>query len=107
MGRCTIEAMTQRLETQQWVPYPVELVFAFFANPSNLPHLMPRNLETRIEDARIEPPPPRPVAVEAARRFLSVAAGGGSEILISFYPIPGVPGRVRWMAHIPGVEWHN
>jgi hypothetical protein len=35
--------MTQHLETQQWVPYPVELVFAFFANPANLPHLMPRS----------------------------------------------------------------
>ena len=27
--------MTQRFESRQWVPFPVELVFAFFANPSN------------------------------------------------------------------------
>ena len=99
--------MTQRFETNQWVPYPVELVFAFFANPSNLPHLMPRNLETRIEDARIEPPPPRPVATEASRRFLSVAAGVGSEILISFYPIPWVPRRVSWLACITEFEWNS
>lgn len=43
--------MAQRFETRQWVPFPVELVFAFFANPSNLPHLMPPRLKTRIEDA--------------------------------------------------------
>ncbi|HEV2487953.1 MAG TPA: cyclase [Terracidiphilus sp.] len=99
--------MTQRFETQQWVPYPVELVFAFFANPSNLPHLMPRNLETQIEDARIVPPPARPVVADASRRFLSVAAGVGSEILISFYPIPWVPRRVSWLACITEFEWNS
>jgi ligand-binding SRPBCC domain-containing protein len=105
--RDTIEGMMQRLETQQWVPYPVELVFAFFANPSNLPHLMPRSLETRIEDVRIVPPPPRPVVADASRRLLSVAAGVGSEILISFYPIPWVPRRVSWLACITEFEWNS
>jgi ligand-binding SRPBCC domain-containing protein len=99
--------MSERFEAEQWVPYPVELVFAFFANPANLPHLMPRKLETRIEDARIEPPPPRPVAQDASRRFLSVAAGVGSEILISFYPIPWVPRRVSWMARITEFAWNS
>jgi len=102
-----IKAMTQRFETSQWVPYPVELVFAFFANPSNLPHLMPKKLETKLEDARVEPPPPRPVAQDPARRFLSVAAGVGSEILISFLPIPWVPKRVSWMARITEFEWNS
>ena len=97
----------QRFQTRQWVPYPVELVFAFFANPANLPHLMPPKLEARIEDARILPPPPRPVAQDAARRFLSVAAGVGSEILISFYPIPWVPRRVSWLASITEFEWNS
>jgi ligand-binding SRPBCC domain-containing protein len=91
----------------QWVPFPVEMVFAFFANPSNLPHLMPRKLETRIEDARILPPAPRPVAPDPARRFQSVAAGVGSEILISFYPIPWVPRRVSWLACITEFEWNS
>ena len=107
----TIEAMTengiQRFETEQWVPYPVELVFAFFANPANLPHLMPRKFETRIEDARIEPPPPRPVAANESRRYKSVAAGVGSEILISFYPIPWVPRRVSWLARITEFKWNS
>lgn len=101
------ESAPQRFETEQWVPFPVELVFAFFANPANLPHLMPRQFETRIEDARIEPPPPRPVAADESRRFKSVAAGVGSEMLVSFYPIPWVPRRVSWLACITEFEWNS
>ena len=103
----TIESMASHFETRQWVPYPVELVFAFFANPSNLPHLMPPVLETRVEDVRIVPPPPRPVAQEPARRFLSVAAGAGSEILISFYPFRYLPKRVSWLVRITEFEWNR
>jgi len=99
--------MMQRFETSDWVPFPVELVFAFFANPTNLPHLMPAKLETRIEDARIQPPPPRPVHPDPARRFKSVAAGTGSEILISFIPIPWAPRRVSWMVRITEFEWNS
>jgi ligand-binding SRPBCC domain-containing protein len=99
--------MTQRFETSQWVPFPVELVFAFFTNPTNLPYLMPLSLRTRIEDARIQAPPPRPLAADPARRFKSVAAGVGSEILISFYPIPWVPRRVSWLAAITEFQWNS
>jgi ligand-binding SRPBCC domain-containing protein len=99
--------MMQRFETSQWVPYPVELVFAFLANPANLPHLMPRKLATRIEDARIQPPPPRPLHADPARRFRSIAAGQGSELLISFFPIPWVPKRVSWMARITEFVWNS
>ena len=99
--------MAERFETEQWVPYAVELVFAFFASPQNLPHLMPPRLETHIEDARIQPPPPRPVSDDPARRFKSVAAGVGSEILISFFPIPWAPKRVSWMARIVEFEWNR
>lgn len=99
--------MSHSFQTEQWVPYPVELVFAFFANPSNLPHLMPPHLQARVEDIRIEPPPVRPVAQDPARRFLSVAAGVHSEILISFLPIRWVPRRVSWMARITEFEWNS
>jgi ligand-binding SRPBCC domain-containing protein len=99
--------MVQRFETRQWLPFPVELVFAFFANPANLPHLMPPRLKTRIEDARLKPPPPRPVAADPVRRFLSVAAGVDSEILISFIPIRWLPKRVSWTARITEFEWNS
>jgi ligand-binding SRPBCC domain-containing protein len=98
--------MAQRFETRQWVPYPVELVFAFFANPQNLPHLMPKRLEVRVEDVRLEPPPARPVAQDPTRRFLSIAAGTGSEILISFRPLRFGP-RASWLAHVIEFKWNS
>lgn len=99
--------MPQQFQTEQWIPYSVELVFSFFANPGNLPHLMPRALQTRIEDARLQPPPPRPVSADASRRYKSIAAGAGSEILISFFPVPWVPRRVSWMARITEFVWNS
>ncbi len=99
--------MQQRFATSQWVPFPVELVFAFFANPTNLPYLTPFRLRMRIEDARVVPAQVRPVAADQERRFKSVAAGVGSEILISFYPIPWVPKRLSWMARITEFEWNS
>ncbi len=99
--------MSLRFETSQWVEFPVELVFAFFANPQNLPHLMPPGLKTRVEDLRVEAPPPRPVAADPARRFKSVAAGVGSEILISFCPLPLLPQRVSWLARITEFAWNS
>ena len=99
--------MTQHFAQRQWVPFPVELVFAFFANPANLPRLMPPSLQTRIEDARILPPPPRPEHPDPARRFNSVAAGVGSEILISFLPISWIPRRVSWTARITAFAWNS
>jgi ligand-binding SRPBCC domain-containing protein len=98
--------MRQRFETSQWVPFPVELVFAFFANPSNLPHVMPPGLKVRLEDARIQPPAARPMAADPARRFRSVAAGVGSEILISFSLLPVLP-RASSLHVINEFEWNS
>lgn len=99
--------MKQRFETAQWVPFPVELVFAFFANPHNLPHMMPPKLEARVEDVRLQPAPPRPLAPDPARRFKSMAAGVGTEVLISFYPIKLFPRRVSWTARIAEFAWNS
>ncbi len=99
--------MTRQFEVSDWVPFPVELVFAFFANPTNLPHLMPPEVQARVEDVRLQPPPPRPPARDPARRFKSVAAGTGSEILISFYPVKWLPQRVSWTARIVEFEWNS
>ena len=100
--------MTQRFETSQWVPYPVELVFAFFSNPANLPHLMPPELKTQIEDARLTPPPPRPLHPDPSRRFTGVAAAGvGSEILITFCPLRWVPRRIGFTARITEFVWNS
>lgn len=106
-GGDTIEPMALHFETRDWVPFPVELVFAFFANPSNLPHLMPPAQQARIEDVRMVPPPPRPVAADPARRFRSVAAGVGTEIIISFRPLAWLSQRVGWTARIVEFEWNS
>jgi ligand-binding SRPBCC domain-containing protein len=98
--------MPSRFETREWVPFPEELVFAFFANPSNLPHLMPPAMEVRIEDARLQAPPARPVAADPSRRFRSVAAGVGSEILVSFRLLKGLP-RASWLTRITEFEWNS
>jgi ligand-binding SRPBCC domain-containing protein len=96
--------MIQSFETRQWVAFPVELVFAFFANPHNLSHLMPPTLKARVEDVRIKPAPTRPVAPDPARRFQSLAAGVGTEILVSFKPMIWGP-RLSAMHRIAEFAW--
>ena len=79
-------------QTDQWVPYPIDAVFAFFADPENLPALMPEWQKPRIEQALIVAPP------RAAAN--SRMAGDGSRITLSFRPVPWLPFRVRWEAEI-------
>jgi ligand-binding SRPBCC domain-containing protein len=78
----------QRFQSEQWIPWPLEEVFAFFAQPGNLPLLMPPELDTRVE---------RLALVAALEGF---EAGAGSEIEISFQPVPFLLLRVRWTARI-------
>ena len=99
--------MPQTFNTSQWVPFPVELVFAFFANPGNLLHLMPKWQQARIESSRIIAPPLRPLAVDPALRYQSPAAGSGSEMVISFRPIPKISFRIGWVARITEFEWNS
>lgn len=99
--------MPHTLQTSQWVPFPVELVFAFFANPGNLPHLMPKWQQARIESSRFVTPPPRPVALDPALRFQSPAAGSGSEMVISFRAVPGIGLRIGWLARITEFVWNS
>lgn len=99
--------MMHRFEARQWVPFPVELVFAFFADPSNLLHMLPAHLKARIEDMRVLPPPERPMAKDPALRFRSLAAGVGTEILLSFRLLPPLPFRERWVARIAEFEWYS
>jgi ligand-binding SRPBCC domain-containing protein len=90
--------------SEQWLPYPVDLVFAFFANPENLPRLMPPWQKARIEEASFAPPPPRPASAHPLR---SIAAGPGTRITISFRPIPYSPFRIPWEAEIDEFVWNS
>jgi len=94
-----------RFETRQWVPYPVEFVFAFFADPRNLPRLMSEALGTRIEELRLMPPQTEAVGTQLLAD--RVASGKGSEIWISFRPAPFLPVRLHWLARITEFDWNN
>ena len=71
--------MPHHLEFEQWVPFPVERVFAFFANPENLPRIMPAASGTKILALKRVAPPSAPAGAAAVS-----AAGVGSTIVTSF-----------------------
>ena len=95
--------MHHTFTAEQWLPFPVEQVFAFFANPENLPRLMPSWQKARIEEASFAPPPPRPPGL----RIGGVAAGAGTRMTISFRPFPLSPIRVPWDAEIDEFVWNE
>jgi ligand-binding SRPBCC domain-containing protein len=94
--------MRHSFQTAQWVPYPIATVFAFFADPANLPRLMPAWQKAHIEKMTIIAPP-------AGTRPISSAttAGAGSAITIRFRPFPLSPVLMRWNASIVDFEWDN
>jgi ligand-binding SRPBCC domain-containing protein len=96
-----LNIMRHTQQAEQWLPHPVPLIFAFFANPANLPCLMPAWQKARIEEAAIVPPP-RPTDAPKV-----IAAGPGSRITLSFRPIPYSPIRVPWEAEITEFTWND
>ena len=95
--------MRHTLELEQWVPYGLSQVFDFFADPQNLPPLMPRWQAARIDRATIVAPP----APGARRGGTGSPAGEGSRLLISFRPVPLSPVRMRWDARIAEFAWDD
>jgi ligand-binding SRPBCC domain-containing protein len=90
--------MRHNFRTEQWVPYSRDVVFAFFADPANLPPLMPRWQRARVERAHyVAPPVPHG----------GTLAGKGSFITISFRPIPFFPLRLEWDAYIAEFQWNE
>ena len=49
--------MRYRFTAEQNIPYPLETAFAFFADPANLPRLMPSWQDARIDTATFVAPP--------------------------------------------------
>jgi ligand-binding SRPBCC domain-containing protein len=96
--------MRSHFDAEQFLPHPVELVFAFFANPENLPRLMPSWQKARIEQAHIAPPPPLPASLP---RPLGTVAGNGTRLTISFRALPLLPIRFPWDALIEDFRWNQ
>ncbi len=97
--------MRHVFQAEQWLPYPVDTVFLFFANPENLPRLMPPWQKARIEEATFAPPPPHPLGT--APPAGGIVAGQGTCITISFRPFPLSPVRVPWDAEITEFKWNE
>ena len=95
--------MRYRFRTGQWLPHSVEFVFAFFANPSNLPKLQPPWQATRLEEIELRPPR----HTSKANPYAAVAAGTGTRVTISFRPAPLAPVRVSWVAEIEDFHWNE
>jgi ligand-binding SRPBCC domain-containing protein len=98
--------MRHTYHSEQWLPYPVEQVFAFFANPENLPHLMPSWQKARIEEAIFAPPQTAPQTVASPSRKATVA-GIGTRLTLSFRPFPYSPIRLPWEAEITEFIWND
>lgn len=86
--------MLHHLEFEQWVPFPLERVFAFFSNPENLPRIMPAASATKL------------VTVHRASAG-GKAAGVGSTIVTSFRVFPFLPIRAQWVARITEFETNH
>jgi ligand-binding SRPBCC domain-containing protein len=94
--------MRHGFEAEQWLPFPVPVVFAFFANPQNLPPLMPAWQQARIEELRLVAPPKPPEGSPA-----KLGTGVGTTLIISFRLLPKLPIRMNWHAMIPEFEWND
>lgn len=90
--------MPHHIQFEQWVPFPIERVFAFFSNPENLPRIMPAASETKLILLNRMPPP----GIEANK-----AAGVGSTIVTSFRVFPFLPIRAQWVARIVEFGWNH
>lgn len=97
--------MHLHFEAQQTLHFPVELVFAFFANPENLPRLMPPWQKARIEEASFAPPPRPPVTANPPR--FGVVAGNGTRLRMTFRPVRFLPIRFPWEATIEDFRWYQ
>ncbi len=98
--------MTHQVQFEQWVPAAIERVFLFFANPGNLPRIMPPETGTELVGLKLRPPPRAP-AVRASITDRDPLAGVGSEIVTSFRIISFLPFRTQWIALITEFDWNH
>ncbi len=94
--------MRYRFNAEQNIPYPLETVFAFFADPANLPRLMPVWQDARIDTATFVAPPSPPRAFPGSDR---IHAGTGSSMTLTIRPVPFSPVRLPWVAVIEDFRW--
>ena len=101
--RSVLGEMRHRFRTTQWLPYTVESVFAFFANPANLPKLHPDWQQARIDEIELYPASRN----GSASPEPTIAAGRGTRVTLSFRPTPLSPVRLSWVALIEDFHWND
>ena len=99
--------MRYLFHSEQWLPQPIERIFAFFANPENLPRIMPKSQGVRIEEASFAPPPPRPNVPGVSPRLGGVIAGPGTHITLGYRPFPYAFFRLPWELEVTEFEWNS
>jgi ligand-binding SRPBCC domain-containing protein len=93
--------LSQHIQFEQWVPVKINKVFLFFADPQNLPRIMPPLTETKLVDVKLVAPP------DAVGRKREGLAGVGSEIVTSFRLFRFPPIHSKWTARITEFEWDH
>ncbi|MFI5116016.1 MAG: SRPBCC family protein [Terriglobales bacterium] len=89
--------MSQRLEAEHWIAAPLPRVFAFFADPRNLPRILPASQGARLLKLNlVRPRFPTGETPPGAEQM----AGVGTEIIFKFRAIPYVPLHEKWTALI-------
>jgi len=78
-------------------------VFAFFANPANLPKLHPDWQQTRIDEIELRPANRNGNGPTEA----TIAAGRGTRMTLSFRPTRLSPVRVSWVALVEDFHWNE
>jgi ligand-binding SRPBCC domain-containing protein len=91
--------MSQRLETEQWIAAPLPGVFAFFADPRNLPRIMPPSQGAKLIKLNLVPPR---FPADASLLDAGQMAGLGTEIVFKFRAVPYLPIHEKWVALITG-----
>ncbi len=91
--------MTQRVRFEQRIAVPLDRVFRFFSDPTNLPRLMPPELDAEIRSIARVPPPGGD-----EERGAPPATGVGTEITLSVRLLPPLPIRTAWVARIVEYE---
>lgn len=89
--------MSESLQMEHWIPIPLPRVFAFFADPHNLPRIMPPARGAKILKLNLVPPRFRD---EERPKGFERMAGAGTEIYFKFRVIPHIPIHERWTAVI-------
>jgi ligand-binding SRPBCC domain-containing protein len=94
--------MIHQFQSEYWLPASLDRVFQFFANPENLPGIMPAAQDARIDESHLAPPPRHPLGAR-----IKGVAGIGSEITLSFRVSRILPRRTRWRTRIVDFEWNR